>query len=66
MSLSDKVPFVLNEQYKSEDLNTLQDVAAAWADDAAAFPTATRFTSTPAAAIPADELYPVVLGGLNA
>jgi hypothetical protein len=66
MALLDKVPFVLNEQYKSEDLNTLQDVAAAWADDAAAFPTATRFTSTPAAAIPADELYPVVLGGLNA
>ena len=66
MALSDKVPFVLNEQYKSEDLNTLQDVGEAWTDDAAAFPTATRFTSTPAAAIPADELYPVVLGGLNA
>jgi hypothetical protein len=66
MALLDKVPFVLNEQYKSEDLNTLQDVGAAWTDDAAAFPTATRVTSTPAAAIPADELYPVVLGGLNA
>lgn len=66
MAMSDKVPFYLNEQYTSEDLNTLQDVIDAWIDDAAAFATFDRFTAAIASAIPADEQNPVVLGGLGA
>ncbi len=66
MSLLDKVPFVLNEQYVSDDLNTLQDVIDAWIDDAAAFSTFNRATAAIASAIPVDEQNPVVLGGLGA
>lgn len=59
----DRVPFYLNEQYRSEDLNILQDVIDAWIDDASAFEQYARATSAIASAIPADENNPVVLGG---